>query len=68
MKPLLLVTGTVAAILIVFQLVMGLLLLEGQTRWKTAHQHSGYTTVVVTLVYIGWSMAVILSSRRQSGS
>ncbi len=65
MKPLLLMTGVLAAILIIFQLVMGLLLLQGQVRWKTAHQHSGYTAVAVTLIYIGWSMAVIASSRRR---
>lgn len=64
MKPLLLITGVLAAILIVFQLVMGLLILQGQVRWRVAHQHSGFLTVAVTLIYIGWSMAVIASSRR----
>jgi hypothetical protein len=67
MKPLLLITGLLAAILIVSQLVMGLLILRGQVKMITAHQHSGYLTVVVTLLYIGWSMAVIASSRRRGG-
>ena len=30
---------------------------------RTAHQHSGYLTVAVTLIYIGWSLAVIASSQ-----
>jgi uncharacterized membrane protein YphA (DoxX/SURF4 family) len=64
MKPLLLITGLLAAILIVSQLVMGLLILQGRATMRTAHQHSGYLTVAVTLLYIGWSMAVIASSRR----
>jgi hypothetical protein len=67
MKPLLLITGLVAAILIVSQLVMGLLILQGQVKMRTAHQHSGYLTVAVTLLYIGWSMAVIASARRRQG-
>jgi hypothetical protein len=61
MKPFLLIVGFLAAILIVAQLVMGLLILQGQTSMRTAHQHSGYLTVVVTLVYIIWSLAVIAS-------
>lgn len=65
MKPLLLITGLLAAILIVAQLVMGLLILQGRAAMRTAHQHSGYLTVAVTLLYIGWSMAVIASARRR---
>jgi uncharacterized membrane protein YphA (DoxX/SURF4 family) len=65
MKPLLLITGLLAAILIISQLVMGLLILQGRATMRTAHQHSGYLTVAVTLLYIGWSMAVIASSRRR---
>ncbi len=64
MKPLLLITGVLAAILIVAQLVMGLLILQGRATMRTAHQHSGYLTVAVTLLYIGWSMAVIASARK----
>ena len=65
MKPLQLITGLLAAIQIVSQLVMGLLILQGWATMRVAHQHSGYLTVAVTLLYIGWSMAVIASSRRR---
>jgi hypothetical protein len=59
MKPFLMIVGFLAAILIISQLVMGLLILQGQATMRTAHQHSGYLTVVVTLIYIGWSLATI---------
>jgi hypothetical protein len=26
---------------------------------RTAHQHSGYLTVAVSLIYIGWSLVTI---------
>jgi uncharacterized membrane protein YphA (DoxX/SURF4 family) len=65
MKPLLLITGFLASVLLISQLVMGLLILNGRTRLVVAHQHSGYLTVAVCLLYIGWSMAVIASSRRR---
>ncbi len=64
MKPILLILGGLAAALIVSQLVMGLLILQGQASMRTAHQHSGYLTVVVSLAYIGWSLATIASSRK----
>src|SRR5271155_4504597 len=57
MKLFLLILGILAAVLIVLQLVMGVLILQGQASMRTAHQHSGYLTVAVTLVYIGWSLA-----------
>ena len=31
---------------------MGQLILSGQAEWIKRHQHSGYLTVVVALVYI----------------
>ena len=62
MKPFLMIVGFLAAILIVAQLVMGLLILQGQASMRTAHQHSGYLTVAVTLIYIFWSLAVIAST------
>jgi hypothetical protein len=67
MKLLLLITGFLAAILVIAQLIMGLLILQGRATMRVAHQHSGYLTVAVTLLYIGWSMAVIASAgkRRQ---
>ncbi len=65
MKPFLLILGFLAAVLIVSQLVMGLLILQGQATMRTAHQHSGYLTVAVSLVYIGWSLATIASMPKQ---
>jgi hypothetical protein len=61
MKPILIGVGLLAAVLIVSQLVMGLLILQGQATMRTAHQHSGYLTVVVSLIYIGWSLSAIAS-------
>jgi hypothetical protein len=65
MKPLLMILGFLSAFLIIAQLVMGLLILNGQATMRTAHQHSGYLTVVVTLVYIGFSLATIASMPRR---
>jgi hypothetical protein len=65
MKPILLILGFLAAVLIISQLVMGLLILQGQTSMRTAHQHSGYLTAAVCLIYIGWSLAVIASTPRR---
>ena len=64
MRVFLLIFGTLAALLIVSQLVMGQLILSGQAQWIKRHQHSGYLTVVVALVYILTSLAVIASGRR----
>ena len=65
MKPFLMIVGFLAAILIVAQLVMGLLILQGQASMRTAHQHSGYLTVAVSLIYIAWSLAVIASTPKR---
>jgi uncharacterized membrane protein YphA (DoxX/SURF4 family) len=65
MKPLLMITGFLAAVLIIAQLVMGQLIVNGQASLQKAHQHSGYMTVVVTLIYIGWSLAAIASSPKR---
>ena len=65
MKPFLMIVGFLAAILIIVQLVLGLLILQGQASMRTAHQHSGYLTVAVSLIYIGWSLAVIASSPKR---
>jgi hypothetical protein len=61
MKLILLILGFLAAVLISSQLVMGLLILQGQASMRTAHQHSGYLTVAVSMVYIAWSLATIAS-------
>lgn len=65
MKPLLMIVGFLAAVLIIAQLVMGQLILQGQATLRTAHQHSGYLTVAVTLIYIAWSLATIASTPRR---
>jgi uncharacterized membrane protein YphA (DoxX/SURF4 family) len=65
MKPFLLILGFLAAVLMVSQLVMGLLILQGQASMRTAHQHSGYLTVAVTLIYIGWSLSAIMSTPKR---
>jgi hypothetical protein len=61
MKAFLMIMGFLSAVLIVAQLVMGQLILSGQAAWIKRHQHSGYLTVVVVLVYIGFSLASIAS-------
>jgi hypothetical protein len=65
MKPFLLILGFLSALLIIGQLVMGLLIASGQSHLRTPHQHSGYLTVLVALLYIGLSLAVIASTPRQ---
>ena len=67
LKPILVALGSLAAILIVSQLVMGLLIVRGGgsiplPRLIKAHQHSGYAAVTVALVYIGASLSAILSA------
>ncbi len=65
MKLILLILGFTAALLITIQLVLGLLILQGQASMRTAHQHSGYLTVAVTLLYITWSLAVIATTPKR---
>ena len=54
MKAFLLILGSIAAVLIVGQLVMGQMILSSGhlPPWPTAHRHSGYLTVVVALVAV----------------
>lgn len=66
MRMLLMILGTLAAVLIVAQLVMGQLILSGQARWIKGHQHSGYLTVVVSLTYIVLSLAAIASTPKRT--
>ncbi len=66
LKPILLILGSLAAILIVTQLVMGLLIVRGGGSLNLAglvkaHQHSGYLTVTVALLYIALSLSAISS-------
>jgi hypothetical protein len=62
MRVVLLILGTLSAILILMQLVMGQLILSGHPQWIKGHQHTGYLTVVVALAYIVLSLMVIASS------
>ena len=68
LKATLMILGLAAAILVVSQLVMGLLIVRagGEGADPTAirkliktHQHSGYLTVTVSLIYIVASLAAI---------
>jgi hypothetical protein len=65
MKPLIVITGFLAAALIVAQLVMGQLIFQGQAALRTAHRHSGYLTAGVTLIYIFWSLVAIVGAPRR---
>ena len=67
LKPVLLILGLLASALIVTQLAMGLLIVRGGGSFDLvklikAHQHSGYLTVTVVLVYIVLSLAAIVST------
>jgi hypothetical protein len=64
MKALLIALGLLSAVLIVLQLVMGLLIRNGQASLRTAHFHSGSLMVLVTLAYIAVSLSAILSRPR----
>lgn len=58
-KVALIILGAMAAVLVVSQLVMGLLMINGRADLKVAHQHSGYLTAAVTLAYIAMSLTTI---------
>jgi hypothetical protein len=59
-KILLIVLGALSAMLIVAQLVLGVLIKTTQNvRLVTPHEHLGYSTVVILLVYIFFSLATI---------
>jgi hypothetical protein len=62
MRVLLLILGALSAVLILAQLVMGQLIVQGSVNLVKSHQHSGYLTVVVALCYIGLSLSFILST------
>jgi hypothetical protein len=67
MKALLIAVGLLSAALILSQLFMGQMILRTghNPRWATPHQHMGYLTVAVSLVYIAWSLMVVATSRRE---
>jgi len=67
MKPLVMILGFLSAVLILAQLTMGQLILSGHDpKMIKMHQHSGYLTVVVSLVYIVLSLIVIASTPKRS--
>lgn len=71
LKPALIFLGLLASALIISQLVMGLLIVRGGgsldlTRLIKAHQHSGYLTVTVVLVYIAASLSAIATAPTRS--
>jgi hypothetical protein len=66
MKPFALILGFLSAALIVAQLVMGQLILSSHDPlWIKRHQHTGYLTVVVSLVYVVISMIAIASAPKR---
>lgn len=66
MKPLSLILGFLSAALILAQLTMGQLILGSHDpKLIKMHQHTGYLTVVVSLVYIVISMLAIVSLPRK---
>jgi hypothetical protein len=64
MKALLLVLGFLSAFLLIVQMVMGLLIRNGQASLRTAHFHSGSLMVLIALAYIALSLTVIFSKPR----
>jgi hypothetical protein len=67
LKPVLLILGLLASALIVSQLAMGVMIVRGGagfeiTKLIKAHQHSGYLTVTVVLIYIVTSLWTIAST------
>jgi hypothetical protein len=68
MKVFLLILGTLSAVGIAGQLVMGQLILSNRAEYPAllkAHQHSGYLTVAVSLTYIALSLVTIASMRNR---
>ena len=69
MKPFLIILGFLSALLIIAQLVMGLLIVNGaDDKMIKMHQHSGYMTVGAALIYIFLSLLKIISTPDSSKS
>ena len=66
MRIFLLILGTLSALLITAQLVMGQLIISGQAAWVKRHQHSGYMTVAFSLVYIVLSLVALYSKPKKT--
>lgn len=65
-KIVLLALGFLAAFLILAQLVLGQLIVSGQANLVKSHQHTGYMTVAVALIYILTSLWFTVSSPTRS--
>ena len=66
LKLTLILLGSVASLLLVSQLIMGLLIVRGGgsldlARLIKSHQHTGYATVGLSLIYVATSLATIAS-------
>lgn len=61
-RVMLMLLGVVAGLFLIGQLILGQLILSGRVNLVKAHQHSGYTTVVLSLVYVIFSLKAL--SRR----
>ncbi len=56
-----LVLGILSAVAIIAQLGLAMMILSGgSTAIRKAHQHTGYLTVAVTLVYLTISLATLI--------
>jgi hypothetical protein len=67
LKPVLLILGLLASVLIISQLVMGLLIVNGAgspdiAKLVKMHQHSGYLTVTMVLIYVVTSLGAIITT------
>ena len=60
-KTVLIGLGAITAVFILSQLVMGQLIYGGRVNLITAHRHTGYTTVVLALIYVALSLRAIAS-------
>lgn len=66
MRIFLMILGFLAALLIIAQLTMGQMIVQGHGgKLIKAHQHSGYLTVAVVLVYITLSLIAIASMKKE---
>jgi hypothetical protein len=65
MKALLILLGFFSALLVVAQVVMGLLIRNGQASLRTAHFHSGTLMALVVLAYLALSLSSILANPKR---
>ena len=77
LKTTLILLGSLAALLVISQLTMGLLIVRGQAghplpgnyplpKLVKMHQHSGYLTVTVALIYVVLSLRAIIALPRRT--